>query len=322
MAYQSWPNTPHNSRAVTLYEHEQLASGGLSDGLTGYGSAAAVFADSTGLQVKIPQGVTAWLRGTAFETTSLTTVAVGANSSGSTRVDLLVLRLSRPSYVIDPVVIAGTPGAAAPQPVRDDNFDGSGNWDLPIAEITVTNGATSITAVQVKLRGWYLSPDGVILCTDTTRPPSFTGRTIRETNTGRVLESDGSLWSVRFEDTGWQPIPPNSAGGWSASGFCRARRHNGTTHLLLHFTRTGAALNAGDDSTMGGLTGTMGPLDGSAYRPDTGQSLFFDGKISGGGMVRGFVATNGAITIDDYQQTFGVGSVFTQSAPISYPSTV
>lgn len=320
MAYQSWPNTPHNSRAVTLYEHEQLASAGLSDGLTGFGGAAAVFADSTGLQAKIPQGTTAWSRGTVFETTSLTTVTVGPNTSGSTRVDLLVLRLSRPSYVMDPFVIAGTPGAAAPLPVRDDNFDGSGNWDTPLAELTVLNGATSITAAQVKLRGWYLSPDGVILCTDTTRPPSFMGRTIRETNTGRVLESNGSLWSVRFEDTGWQAIPPGS--GWSASGFCRARRHNGTTFLLLHFTRTGAALNAGDDSVMGGLTGTMGTLDGTAYRPDTGQNLFFTGKISGGSEVRGFIATNGAITIDDYQQAFNTGSVFTQSAPVAYPSTV
>lgn len=318
MAYVSFPNTPHNSRAVTLAEHEELMFPVGSEGLIGYTGTAAVFADSTGLQVKIPLGVTGWIRGTVFDNTSETVVPVGSNASGSTRIDLLVLRLDRSNYTITPVVIAGIAGAAAPSAVRDENWDAVGTWDLPLAEITVINGASTITAAQVALRGWYLGPDGQYICTSTSRPPHVIGRRIRETDTSRTLESTGSSWLILLEDTGWIAIPANT--GWTASGFCRARRYNGNTTLLLHFTRTGAALAAGTASVMGGLTADLGGLAGGAFRPDTGQALFFTGINSAGMSIRCYIDTVGAIQLDAYPSTYGTGSVFTHSAPIVYPS--
>jgi hypothetical protein len=72
-------------------------------------------------------------------------VSIGANSSGSTRIDVVVLRLNRSLNTLVLGVVAGTPGAGAPALTQV----AGGNWEFPIANITVANGAASITGGNI-----------------------------------------------------------------------------------------------------------------------------------------------------------------------------
>lgn len=309
MAYVSYPNDAHNDRAITLPEHEQLLGITAPSGLIYVGGPGPVYADSTGRQVKIRAGVGAWIRGTRFINETETVVSLGANTSGSTRIDLLVLRLDRSTYQITPTVIAGT-GAGEPSPVRDETVDGTGVYDIPLAAVTVPNGAITTTASQVAVRAWYMTGEGHIICTPGSRPPHYPGRRIRETNLGRTLESTGDEWKIVLEDSGWVNIPP--ASGWQSLTHAHARRYNGTTTFEVNYRRTGGNLAAGTNSTMGRL-----PV---GFRPE--ENTYFTAYYDGANLIRGFATPEGVVVLDNYQVTVGPGGTISGSGTITYPSTL
>lgn len=92
------------------------------------------------------------------------TLAIGANSSGQTRVDLICLKIdpgAAPDYyasdVAELIVVAGTPGAGVPATPA---------YHLALSQITVANGATEIlnanitdVRVQIVLRADVLPTD-------------------------------------------------------------------------------------------------------------------------------------------------------------------
>lgn len=207
MAYQSYPNNAHNGRAVNLAEHEQILRALGTSGLLDYDGNMPLFGDSTGLQTKLRNGVKASIRGTRFNNTSETIVAIGANTSGNPRIDLVVLRLDRAAadpnkFTITPVVIAGTPAASpvAPAPIRQATIDGTGVYDLPLAEVAIAHNAVTITAGNVTPRCWWLSDDGALICTATTRPPaSYFGAGVRMLEIDTPIEwvHTGTFWAPR-----------------------------------------------------------------------------------------------------------------------------
>lgn len=161
MAESSWPS-PDTSRVVNDFQYERLAlSSGPVAGL--YGSpadTALIYGDSTGMQIKVRadryglvRGNQWWSGGTDF------TKTISANASGSTRIDLIVLRLSRTTWNTTVAVVNGTPGAGvAPSPTQ--NTGSTGVWELPLAAVTVANAAATITAGNVNFFGPYLANDG------------------------------------------------------------------------------------------------------------------------------------------------------------------
>lgn len=160
MAESSWPD-PANSRVVDDSQYEKLGLAyGPSGGVVGdFTNPQLVYGDSSGRQVKIAADRYALVRGHAWWSGgSVLTVAIGANVSGSTRTDLVVLRLSRTTWAVNVVVIAGTPGAGAPSPVQ--NTGTTGSWDLPLATVSVANNASTISAANVTYVASHLLPDG------------------------------------------------------------------------------------------------------------------------------------------------------------------
>lgn len=160
MAESSWPS-PSNGRVVDDASYEKLGmSYGAAGGVVGdFTSPQLVYGDSTGMQVKVGADRYALVRGHEWWSGStIFTVAIGANSSGSTRVDLVVLRLSRTTWDVNITVIAGTPGSGAPSPTQ--NLGTTGLWDLPLATVTVASGASSIAASNVTYVAPHLASDG------------------------------------------------------------------------------------------------------------------------------------------------------------------
>jgi hypothetical protein len=160
VAESSWPS-PASGRVLNDSQYEKL---GLSYGVTGgvvgdFTNPQLVYGDSTGLQVKVAADRYALVRGHEWWSgSSILTLAIGANSSGSTRTDLVVLRLSRTTWDVNVIVLPGTPGGGAPSPTQ--NLGTTGSWDLPLATVTVANSASTITSGNVTYVGAHLSSCG------------------------------------------------------------------------------------------------------------------------------------------------------------------
>lgn len=159
MAESSWP-TVAGGRAIDDVQWERMAVGFMANGIFGVaGDTPVVYADSTGLQVKIRAQKSGNLRGHGwYSGTSEFTRAIGANASGSTRVDLVVLRLTRSSQEVSIVVKAGTPGAGPPALTQDSIASGTGVYEIAIAQVTVPSGASTISASNVVNVAPYVIP--------------------------------------------------------------------------------------------------------------------------------------------------------------------
>lgn len=183
----SYPSPAYNAGTVTDLEFERLSASQAPDGLIGYPTdPALVYANGSGTRVvRIRPNRRGLVRGFEYDSgPSELTLTLAANTSGVTRVDLIVLRLDRATWTVKEAVVQGTPGSGAPSPTQ--NTGSIGVWELPLAEVTVTNGATTLSAGTVVPVAWYLGDDGQILCTDETRPPTAEGRMFTEVDTDRT----------------------------------------------------------------------------------------------------------------------------------------
>jgi len=250
MASSSWPNPGHSSGAVTTVEYEQLAAPGIVSGLIGTPALSAmVYADSTGLHVKVRANRQATVRAAHYDSgSSEITLTITANSSGSVRTDLVVLRLDRNTGQVAEYVITGSPGGGAPSPVT--TISTTGYWDLPLAAVTVPSGATTITAGQVDEKAWYVAASG-IACRSSTRPPVESNLEITEYDTGiaykGIVTSDGGRWVMQWRDSGQIAMP--NGGGWDASILTYQRQGN-LVIASISATRTSTLLWTAPDSVI------------------------------------------------------------------------
>ncbi len=206
MAESSWPN-PADGRSVDDVQYEKLAAYyGATGGVMGdFSSPQLIYGDSSGMQIKIAADRHALVRGHVWWSGStIATKAIASNASGSTRTDLVVLRLDRTTWAVTLVVIAGTPGSGAPSPTQ---WTGTTSvWDLPLATVTVTSGAVTISAGNVNYVASHLRSDGGGLRTNsyTYVPQPFTGQ--------QVLTSDGISATYNgssfLETWGWRDYTP------------------------------------------------------------------------------------------------------------------
>lgn len=259
MAEDSWPKSTRNGGTLNDMEHELLVSAVQPSGLIGATTdTAVVYADGTGTRtIKIRPQKYGLARGKLWYSGTVEyTKQAAANTSGSTRTDLVVLRLDRATWATTLEIRQGTPGAgAAPAPVQTitDWDSATGVFEVPAATITVVNNATTFAAGDVKPIAWYVLPDGSIQCTDTTRPYGsgilMQGLAITETNTKFRRFWNGSGWayfpgtlvaksplrtvnvgltgigetatptdSVSFDAVANQPFTVKWSGSWQANG--------------------------------------------------------------------------------------------------------
>lgn len=218
MAQSSWPS-PADSRVVSDLQYEQLVAAQHVDGQLGSPSdTALIFATGDGRQVFVRAGRYAQLRGHGWTSGATdVTLTIGANTSGSIRTDLVVLGLDRSTWIVSAYVKAGTPGAGAPALQTDPGGTGTGIYEMPLAEVTVPDGATVISAGQVKPRAWWSRADGYASSGTDTRPPSpVPGEVMWESGTQYVW--NGTIW----ERTSNPPAPVQSTQNQTLSGLSGA----------------------------------------------------------------------------------------------------
>lgn len=112
------------------------------------------FGDSTGMQAKVDTGEV-WIEGQWGQSTSIKIVPIASNTSGSPRIDLIVLRndFINKNIVVD--VVQGIPGGtpAAPTPTQN-----TAKWEIAVAQVAVGAGVSTITAGNVTdFRTWSVS---------------------------------------------------------------------------------------------------------------------------------------------------------------------
>lgn len=262
MALDSFPNNAHNNRLISLAENEQLWTN-TATGFINYAGVSPAYADSTGRQVKVRALSAGRIRGTRFNDAAGSIVAMTTNTSGNPRVDLLVARLDRPAvapnaYTVKYVVIPGAPAAApvAPLPVRTESLDGSGTWDIPIAEIKVANGYTTVAATDVTNRAWWISASGYHGF-DAAKPPIEPG-VIYQAHDSSItyIGTAGGTWEKLRYETGWKAL--NAPAGYTYAAMHFARSGN-LVVMNARVIRTGAALAATVSPTFGTLSATFRP---------------------------------------------------------------
>lgn len=203
MAEDSWPKSTRNGGTINDYEHEQLVGTVDPSGLIGLlTDTPLVYADSTGMQIKVRANRYGLVRGKTWYSGPVEfTKPIGANTSGATRVDLVVLRWDRANNSVTLQVRAGVPGAGLPAPVQQvppATTFGTGIWELPVAQVTVANNAATIAPANAVNLAWLLGPDGKILCTSATRPYGEIRRP------GLEISEDGK-YTYTWDGTYWVP---------------------------------------------------------------------------------------------------------------------
>ncbi|WP_112469410.1 hypothetical protein [Streptomyces triticisoli] len=274
MAQQSWPSPGHNNRAVTDLEYERMAARFSDDGVYGSPLDAAVVSAGAGLQVAIRANVEASVRGHAWTSgISGDTHPIAANASGQTRIDRVVLRLTRSTWQVRTAVKQGSPGGGAPALTQQTGD--TGVFEIPLARATVLNGANAVSVAREEL---YVGAR-VRTCTSSTRNPApVRGEMCFETDTGDVRIWTGSTWRVVSGDSG-QVVVTASVSGWSVISDSVLEMRSGVVHLRAGtFKRAGGTLAAGVDTR-------LPILIPAAYRHRT-RDQYVLAYTSGGGIGR------------------------------------
>lgn len=104
-----------------------------------------VYADSTGMQVKIKTGV-AWIRGTFAPNADEVTEAIAAAHATLDRIDRVVLKLDMVNRTITIEVVTGT---AAGSPAAPSLTNTTSVYYIKLAQVAVTHAVTTITAGSI-----------------------------------------------------------------------------------------------------------------------------------------------------------------------------
>lgn len=198
MASSSWP-TVAGSRVVNDDQWELMCSALSPDGVVGsHTDTSVVYGDSTGRQVKIRSGKLAQVAGGGWHSgASDITKSIAANASGSTRTDLVVLRRSRTTWAVTEEIVQGTPGAGVPALTRNAKGGGTGVWEIPLASVTVVNGAVTIASGDVTNMTWYIRGGGVsTLSTNSLQPPVADYNMLHHHDTGNEWVPVSGSWRV------------------------------------------------------------------------------------------------------------------------------
>jgi len=104
-----------------------------------------VFADSSGMLVKVRAGV-AFVQGFVGRLDSQQSLDIATADGTYNRIDLVVARLNRTDQKVQIAVVTGTPAAT---PSAPDLTQNSVTWEIPLAEVLVDNGVSTIAAIKV-----------------------------------------------------------------------------------------------------------------------------------------------------------------------------
>lgn len=230
MTETSWPF--HSGGGGTpVYEDEWsiMARQWAHTGVVGYPADddLQVYANSSGREVHVRAG-RASVRGHWLDVDAQVTLPVAENVSGLSRDDLVVARLDPSDDSITLAVLEGTPSgilSGAPTPTQTD----TGVYDLPLAMVTVPNGAAVIAGGNVYDRREFTDvPFTPALSSRLPVPPlgEQVGRMLIETDTGIVRWWNGTIWAKVVPDVRYAAVRRTNApsgisggSGWQTIQF-------------------------------------------------------------------------------------------------------
>ncbi|WP_308114237.1 hypothetical protein [Streptomyces brasiliscabiei] len=232
---------------MTDAEYEKIAALFSGDGVWGNPTDTAVVAAGTGLSVDVRAGAFASVRGHAwYSGTTDVNLAISANSSGSTRIDRVVLRLARSTWTVRAIVKEGTPGAGAPTLTQD--VGDTGVYEILLADVTVLNAAAAVTVTRgERYVGSRMRPT-----TSAALPglPPTLGDLVYEVDTGRIRVHDGSAWRDVYSYSGAVDASSTPV-GWSIVVSPVVERRSGVAVLRLgQFSRFAGPLSGPTDSRL------------------------------------------------------------------------
>ena len=150
MAQSSWPFENIDTSETQFSQWARNIGEGVK---TGSLNELEVFADSTGMQVKVKSGQ-AMVRGHYYQNTAELTLTVTAADLSNPRIDTVLIELDPSANTIVLKVVAGTP-ATSPTPTALVQTD-SGVYQFKLAEVLVATGAITIIAGAVTDGRTYL----------------------------------------------------------------------------------------------------------------------------------------------------------------------
>ncbi|MEJ5222856.1 MAG: hypothetical protein WHV44_00250 [Anaerolineales bacterium] len=104
-----------------------------------------VYADSTGMQVKVRSGA-AWIKGHYFESDAQETLPISAAHATLNRIDRVVVRLNWTTNTIALAVLTGTPASTPTAPALTQS---STIWEISLAQVYVGAAVSTIAAGNV-----------------------------------------------------------------------------------------------------------------------------------------------------------------------------
>lgn len=245
MAQSSWPD-PANDRVVTDVQYELLAARFSDNGVYGNPTEPAVVTAGVGLTVQVRADVNASVRGHGWTSGSTgITLTIAPNTSGKTRIDRIVLRLSRTTWTVRAVVLQGTPGGGPPTLTTGEGFN---SFEVLLANVNILSGANSVTVTRgERYVGSRIRPTRSTAQTD---PNPQMGDVKWETDTKQLLLYDGDTDRTIYSDSGELDVgSPLSA--WSSNAQHILQERNGSVHLRLgSWTREAGTLAAGSESRL------------------------------------------------------------------------
>jgi hypothetical protein len=181
--------------------------GSASGVIRGFDGDFGVYADSSGMQVKVRTGQ-CFLRGHWGETTTEQVLPIAASDATNPRYDLVVLRADFLNNLLEVAVLTGTPAASPAVPVVTQN---TSVWETSLALVGVPAGATTVAASNVGDRRVYTSATGryrranaVSIANDTMTKVPFDTTTfqsgdlvVNSAGTEFTLNRSG-LWSITY----------------------------------------------------------------------------------------------------------------------------
>lgn len=205
MAESSWPLPPNQIVSDTQYE--QLIQGYTPSGVMGSpGDTTIITAPGSGTRIiTVRLGKYALVRGHMWYsgTSDVNLASLAANASGNPRIDLVVLRYTRTGGAVTCAVVTGVPAASPTAPAPTQTLSTSGVFEIPIAQVLVASGATTITTGNITTRETYLSRTPLLASAAPTAagtPGVYLGQRHDQydsgTNTLRTAWWDGSAWSA------------------------------------------------------------------------------------------------------------------------------
>lgn len=186
--------------------------------IQGVGNEFAVYADSTGMHVKIPSG-RAWLDGTMVNEDAAggdIVINIAAADPSNPRIDRVVIRRDFVNHTMTYVVLTGTPGVT-PVPSSTTRV-AQGVWDLSLAQVRVNAAVVTIAASNVTdernnpaVGGWASQSNQALICTSTMHPASYPrGGHILEQDTGLLFINTGTYATPQWTALQLGTVSPES----------------------------------------------------------------------------------------------------------------